>query len=153
MTRISYPRIQLRRVVWRLQEQEVPPNFRREPIRSPETLYEGFSWVFADLPYEQMVVFVLNASNVVQAVDFITVGILNSSLAHPREVFRAAVQNLGASVIVAHNHPSGTLEPSNDDIHITKQLADAGRILGIPLHDHVIFTDSGYTSLAERGII
>ena len=153
MTRSSYPRIQLRKVVWKLQEQEVPPNFRREPIRRPEELYKSFRWVFAELPYEQMVVFVLNGRNVVQAIDFITVGILNSSLSHPREVFRAAVQNLGASVIVAHNHPSGTLEPSNDDVQITKQLADAGRILGIPLHDHIIFTDSSYASLAELGLL
>ena len=153
MPRGSYSRMQLRKVVWKLQDQEVPENFRREPVRSPDDLVRSFRWLFQDLPYEQVVVFTLSASNIVQAVDFITVGILNASLMHPREVFRAAVQNLGASVIVAHNHPSGNAEPSADDVTITRQLVDAGRVLGIPLHDHIIFTDSSFTSLAERGVI
>ena len=78
---------------------------------------------------------------------------MNSSLCHPREVFRGAIVSTCASIIIAHNHPSGNIEPSQEDISITKQLVESGKIVGIPVHDHIIFADSTYTSLAERGLI
>lgn len=81
----------------------------------------------------------------------ITVGILNQSLVHPREVFAEAITDRAASVILAHNHPSGTLEPSTQDISITRQLVEAGSILGIRVLDHVIVTKKGYVSLKELG--
>jgi len=85
--------------------------------------------------------------------EIITEGILNSSLVHPREIFRGAIVATCASIIIAHNHPSGNPEPSSEDIQITKQVTEAGKIIGIPLHDHIIFTEEAFTSFAERGLI
>ncbi|MBW6432103.1 JAB domain-containing protein, partial [Patescibacteria group bacterium] len=77
----------------------------------------------------------------------------NESLVHPREVFEPAVQNLCAAVIVAHNHPSGLLEPSEQDKKVTKRLKEAGEVLGIALLDHVIVTKEGYYSFQEKGVL
>jgi DNA repair protein RadC len=81
----------------------------------------------------------------------VTVGILNQSLVHPREVFSEAITDRAASIILVHNHPSGTLEPSTQDLGITRQLVEAGSILGIRVLDHIIVTKKGYTSLKELG--
>ncbi len=150
-----YPKIQLRQIVWRFKDvDEIPEGFTRDgQIVGPEDLYKRFRFLFEGLTKERFVVFILNTRNVVQAVEFISEGTLNASLVHPREVFRAAVLGIGASIIVAHNHPSGNLEPSREDIDITNQLREAGRIIGIPLHDHLLFTEHGYTSFAERGLL
>jgi DNA repair protein RadC len=83
----------------------------------------------------------------------ITIGLLNHSLVHPREVFSDAITDRAASIIVAHNHPSGSLEPSSQDIAITTQLKEAGSILGISLIDHIIVTKTGHISMKERGLI
>lgn len=90
------------------------------------------------------------ASEVIQS-RTITMGLLNHSLVHPREVFADAIADRAASIICAHNHPSGSLEPSTQDIQITRQLAGAGEILGITLLDHVIVSKHGITSLRETG--
>jgi DNA repair protein RadC len=83
----------------------------------------------------------------------ITVGLLNHSLVHPREVFADAITDRAASVICVHNHPSGSLEPSPQDIAITTQLREAGLLLGIQLIDHIIVTKTGYLSMKERGLL
>jgi DNA repair protein RadC len=80
-------------------------------------------------------------------------GGLAASIVEPRAVFQRAVLENAAAVVCLHNHPSGNPEPSREDIQITKQLADAGRLMGIPVHDHVIIAGRGYTSLAERGLL
>jgi DNA repair protein RadC len=81
----------------------------------------------------------------------ITRGTINASLIHPREVFRIAIKEAATSVILVHNHPSGQLKPSNEDIAITRQLVDAGETLGIPVHDHLIIAGNDYLSLKEAG--
>lgn len=81
----------------------------------------------------------------------VTIGILNQSLVHPREVFSEAITDRAASVILVHNHPSGTLDPSTQDLGITRQLVEAGSILGIRVLDHIIVTKNGYASLKELG--
>ncbi|HUI08695.1 MAG TPA: DNA repair protein RadC [Bacteroidota bacterium] len=106
-----------------------------------------------DLTQEVFAVLVLDAAGGVIALEELSRGTLNASIVHPREVFKAAVDHLGASVLVAHNHPSGNSEPSAEDLAITRQLADAGKILGIPLHDHLIVAGNAFVSLAERGHI
>jgi DNA repair protein RadC len=83
----------------------------------------------------------------------ITTGILNSSLVHPREVFRAAIVAGAAAVILAHNHPSGDPTPSPDDRQVTEQVVAAGRLLDIPVHDHVIIGVGRYCSFAESGLL
>jgi len=103
---------------------------------------------------EHFVGLYLNSANRLIGMHTISIGILNSSLVHPREVYKLAYLMNAASVIISHNHPSGNIEPSSEDLAITRQLVDAGKILGIPLHDHVIVSElNGYTSFAERGLL
>ncbi|MDA1193338.1 MAG: DNA repair protein RadC [Candidatus Poribacteria bacterium] len=100
---------------------------------------------------EVLYVLCLNAKNVITNHAPVFVGTLNASLIHPREVFRFAVENSAASIILAHNHPSGDPTPSREDVTITKLLVDAGRTLEIPLLDHVILGDNRFESLKESG--
>lgn len=92
----------------------------------------------ADRDRECFVVFLLNTKHNIIAEEVVSIGILDGSLLHPREVFKAAVAAGAASILVAHNHPSGIVDPSEEDRAVSKRLLDAGRLLGIPLLDHVI---------------
>lgn len=101
---------------------------------------------------EVFFVMCLNTKNNVIAVHRCHVGSLNASLVHPREVFKSAILNNAASVIVAHQHPSGDITPSMEDINVTKRLVEAGKLLGIEVLDHlVVNSDSKFTSLKEKG--
>lgn len=122
-------------------------------IHGPEDAFRQFNSLFKAEVKERFVVLWLNSANRVTGFEIVTEGILNSSLVHPREVFRGAIVATCASILLAHNHPSGNPEPSQEDITITKQLVEAGRIIGIPVHDHIIFADNSYTSFAERNLI
>jgi len=95
----------------------------------------------------------LNGANEVIGNRVITVGLLNTNQVHPREVFVDAISDRAASVILAHNHPSGVLKPSRDDIATTRQLVDAGKIIGISVLDHIIITRKGHLSLKEKGLM
>ena len=95
----------------------------------------------------------LNGAGEVVGNRIVTVGLLNHSLVHPREVFADVITDRAASVIFVHNHPSGSLEPSEQDLEITKQLVEAGNILGIKVLDHIIVAKKGYLSLKERGVL
>ncbi len=105
------------------------------------------------LKREVFEVLLLNSANVIQKQVRISEGNLNASIVHPREVFKAAIDGLAASVILVHNHPSGNPEPSNEDKMITRQLVESGKIIGIPVHDHLIIAGNAYTSFAERGLL
>jgi DNA repair protein RadC len=83
----------------------------------------------------------------------VSIGGLAASIVEPRQIFKTAILANAAALILAHQHPSGNPEPSREDIRITRQLVEAGKIMGIPIHDHLIITDSQYTSLAERGVL
>jgi DNA repair protein RadC len=122
-------------------------------IRSPEDVRNLMGPKLRDLTREVFHVLVLDSRNAVKDDVELSRGIVNASLVHPREVFKIAIDRLAAAVVVVHNHPSGNAEPSREDLEITNQLADAGFLLGIPLHDHVIIAGTGYTSLAERGVL
>jgi len=104
-----------------------------------------------DKKQEYFVCITLNGAGEVIERRVVTVGILNQSLVHPREVFSEAITDRAASVILVHNHPSGTLDPSTQDLGITRQLVEAGSILGIRVLDHIIVTKKGYASLKELG--
>ena len=95
----------------------------------------------------------LDGANHLLDTKVISIGTLNQSLVHPREVFAYAVEKRCASIIVAHNHPSGILKPSSEDISITQRLKESGKILGIELLDHIIFTREGFVSLKEEGVL
>lgn len=93
----------------------------------------------------------LNTKNQVLAKETMSIGSLNASIVHPREVFRAAIKRSSASIICVHNHPSGNPTPSLDDIDITQRLIEAGAIIGIDVLDHIIIGDKAYVSLKEQG--
>ncbi len=96
---------------------------------------------------EHFVAMYLNARNQLVHKETISIGTLNASLVHPREVFKPAIECLAASIIIAHNHPSGGVEPSEADVMLTGRLTDAGKLLGIEVVDHVIVTGSDYRSI------
>jgi DNA repair protein RadC len=102
---------------------------------------------------EHFVIFFLDSRNQEIKREVISVGSLNANLVHPREVFEPAVKNLAAQVILAHNHPSGDTEPSEDDLEINKRLVEAGKILGIEVIDHIIVTKDEFLSFKDRGLI
>ena len=102
---------------------------------------------------EHFICVTLNGAGEILGNRTITVGLLNHSLVHPREVFADAITDRAASIICIHNHPSGTLEPSSQDIAITNQLKDAGSLIGIQLIDHIIVSKNGHVSMREQGFL
>ena len=122
-------------------------------IRGPEDVYQRVAPFMRDLPREVFNVILLNTAARVVRTFTASEGGLAASIVEPRIVFRRAILANAASVICVHNHPSGNPEPSREDIQVTSQLAEAGRVLGIPLQDHIIIAGDGFTSLAERGLI
>src|SRR2546427_8392450 len=106
-----------------------------------------------DLGVDEFHVLALGSQSQILGDLLITRGILNSSLVHPREVFRAAIAEAAAGIIVVHNHPSGDPTPSADDRAVTRQLVEAGRGLDLPVYDHVIVGGDRYVSLAEAGLL
>lgn len=102
---------------------------------------------------EYFVVLYLNARNQLIHKEVISIGILNASLVHPREVFEPAIKYLATSLILAHNHPSGETEASEDDLLLTRRLADSGKLLGIEVVDHLIVSKDGMLSLKHMGIL
>jgi DNA repair protein RadC len=101
---------------------------------------------------EHFVALYLNARNQLIHKETISVGTLNASLVHPREVFKPAIDNLAASLIIAHNHPSGELLASEEDIKVTSRLKQSAELLGLEILDHLILTKTGYSSFKEKGI-
>ncbi|OIQ08613.1 hypothetical protein MOOR_17600 [Moorella thermoacetica] len=95
----------------------------------------------------------LNTKNQVLGIDNVSVGSLNSSLAHPREVFKDPIRRSAAAIILAHNHPSGDPTPSQEDIMVTRRLVESGHILGIEVLDHLIIGDGRFISLKERNLL
>lgn len=122
-------------------------------IRSPGDVYRICSPGMADLDHEEFRVLALDTQNRIIRELVITRGILNGSLVHPREVFRAAIVEAAAGVVAVHNHPSGDPTPSPEDRAVTEQLREAGKVLDVPLHDHVIVGSSRYFSFAEAGLL
>ena len=126
----------IRTVTWRFKEsieldQELA-NKRSVVIRSPVDVFENYKSLFQNHVRERFIVFWLSSANKVIGFEVVSEGILNSSLTHPREVFRGAIVATAAAIILAHNHPSGNIEPSQEDISITKQLVESGKNLRYP---------------------
>jgi DNA repair protein RadC len=121
-------------------------------VTKPEDIV-GLVGDLAGRRQEHFICITLNGAGEVLGNRIITVGLLNHSLVHPREVFADAITDRAASVICVHNHPSGSLEPSSQDIAITQQLKEAGALVGIPLVDHIIVSRAGHLSLRERGLL
>ena len=123
----------------------------RFTIRSPEDAAAYLMTDMTSLNQEHFVVLFMNVKNEVLHKQTIFIGSLNSAIVHPREIFREAVKRSAASIICAHNHPSGNPSPSPEDIEVTKRLTDAGALMGIEVLDHVIIGDHQFISLKEKG--
>ena len=121
-------------------------------VTLPLNVYE-YLREFRDKQKEYFIVLHLNTQNEIIRREIVSIGSLNASLVHCREVYRSAITAGCASILVCHNHPSGSLTPSAEDLSITKRLADAGKILGINLTDHVIITKENYYSFREHNLI
>ncbi len=115
-------------------------------VRTPKQAYE-FLKDMRSLPKEHLRGIYLNSRHRVIHDEIISIGSLTASIIHPREVFRPALECRAAAVIVAHNHPSGNAKPTRDDITITEQLVEAGKILGIDLLDHIVISKNGFSSV------
>lgn len=125
----------------------------KEVIHGPDDVAD---YVMSHLRYEQKEIFMvllLDMKNHVLSLHTVSVGNLNASLVHPREVFRAALANAAAGIILIHNHPSGDPAPSSEDLDVTRRLIKAGEIMGIPVLDHIIIGDNKYVSLKEKGMV
>lgn len=120
-------------------------------ITSPGDVAELMMSKMKDLEQEHFVVLLLNSKNIVIKQSWIYKGTLNSSIIHPREVFNIAIRESSNAMIVVHNHPSGDVTPSREDITTTLRLKECGAILGIELLDHIIIGDNKFTSLVEAG--
>ena len=122
-------------------------------ITSPQDIAEIFIPILRDEVKEKFIVVCLNSSNKVIKNETISIGNLNSSVVHPREIFKVAIDSLSASIILIHNHPSGNPEPSNEDISITKKIVEAGKIMDIPVFDHIIIAGDTFTSFVEKRLL
>jgi DNA repair protein RadC len=123
------------------------------PLRSPRDVVAAFAPRLQDLPVEEFHVAILDTQHRLERDVLVTRGLLDASLVHPREVFREAIAERAAAVVLVHNHPSGDPSPSPDDLAITTQLVSAGRLLGIPVQDHVIIGRGRYMSFVESGML
>ncbi len=122
-------------------------------IRGPDDVVALLGKGLTAEPREHFIVVLLNARHEVIARETVSVGSLNASIVHPREVFKPAIAQSAASVVLVHNHPSGDPEPSEEDLSITRRLVQVGDLLGIGVLDHVIIARRGVVSLRARGAL
>ena len=140
--------VELGRRIARQRVKQNAPDFS-----TPQSIAEYVMEDMRFLPQEQLRAVYLSTKNQLIAVRTLTIGTINSSLAKSREVFRFAIQYNAAAVVLVHNHPSGDPAPSSDDIAVTRQIAQAGHIMEIPVLDHIIIGDGTFTSLCELGYV
>lgn len=134
----------------RRKESEVP---RRRRITSSQDAYEEMKPYLLDKPHEEFWILLLNRANEVLRPVQISTGGVAGTVADPKLIFKHALEHLASSMILFHNHPSGNLTPSQADKDLTRKLKEAGRVLDLPVLDHLIFTDSSYYSFADEGIL
>ncbi|MGD1006785.1 MAG: DNA repair protein RadC [Ignavibacteriaceae bacterium] len=127
--------------------------YSEKKITSPKDIADIFIPLLKDEIKERFVLVCLNSANKIIKFETISIGSLNSSVVHAREIFRAAIENSSASIILLHNHPSGNPDPSNEDIAVTKKIMESGKILDIPVFDHLIIAGNTYTSFVEKRLI
>ena len=125
---------------------------KNHPIKCAEDIYKILKDEALKWKQEKLVVFTLNTKNVIIKKRITSIGTVNSNLIHPRDIFREAIEDNATSIIISHNHPSGNVEPSEEDIHVTKELVKSSKILGIGLLDHIIM-GNGYCSMRDEKIV
>lgn len=133
--------------------QDLEPELKDFDIKNPQDVVKAIQSSIKDKTKEHFKLILLNTRNKVIGISTVSIGTLNSNLVHPREVFKEAISHSAASVVLAHNHPSGDSEPSEDDLTITKRLVEAGKILGIEVLDHIIIAKNGFFSFKEKGLL
>ncbi len=122
-------------------------------IKNPEAVVKAVRASIQDKAKEHFKLILLNSRNKILRISPVSTGTLTTSLVHPREVFRDAITHSAASVVLAHNHPSGDPEPSEDDLKITRKLVESGKIIGIEVIDHLIICKNSHYSFREKGLI
>jgi DNA repair protein RadC len=127
------------------------PSYKSKELADPEKVYRLVKSKLKDYHKEHFYIIALNSRN--NSVAEISIGSLNASIVHPREVFAEAIKSKAASVIFVHNHPSGDPEPSEDDLLLTKKLVESGKILGIEVMDHIIVAKNDFFSFKHKGLI
>lgn len=145
---------QIKAVYETLRVEEEVLNYLKTGSRftAPEQVFETFRFLMQETK-EHFTTLHLDGKNRVVCMDVVSVGSLNQSIVHPREVFKSACLSNAAAIILVHQHPSGDAAPSREDIEITKRLREAGDIMGIKVLDHVIVGDGEYVSFVERGLL
>jgi len=133
--------------------QQQSRNVFDKAITSPDEVAEYFIPRLRDEMKELFLVICLSSANKITKYEVISEGSLDSTVVHPREVFKVAIENHAKSIILMHNHPSGNVNPSQEDIAMTKKLAEAGKIMDIPVYDHIVVGGNKYTSFAEKKYI
>jgi DNA repair protein RadC len=123
---------------------------RRRSVSSARAVYDELRGLCARAEQESFFALLLDGKHRLIATRLVSLGTLTASLVHPREVFGPALRAAAGALLVAHNHPSGDPEPSPEDIEVTRRLVEVGRLVGIPLIDHVIVAEAGFVSLRER---
>ncbi|MEM5875673.1 MAG: DNA repair protein RadC [Candidatus Aenigmatarchaeota archaeon] len=130
---------------------EITLERKQKKIISPQDVFKLMKSKLKDYSKEHFYIISLNSRNAI--ISEISIGTLNASLVHPREVFAEAIRQRANSIILVHNHPSGDPTPSKDDIKITKKLKEAGKILGIEVLDHIIITRNSYSSFKNKNLM
>src|SRR3989338_1350951 len=137
----------------RLKKEENLNKNKNRIVNSPKDIFPLLKEKIINFHKEYFMVISLDNRNKVIGIDTVSIGTLNSSLIHPRETFEVAIKNHAAGIIICHNHPSGELRPSKDDLVVTQDLVKAGKLLGIEVSDHLIITKNNYFSFKEKKII
>ena len=133
-------------------KKETEPN-KKVYISSSEDAHKVIRSHLEDLKHEEFWILILNRRNQVLKKQLISSGGVSGTVADPKIIFNAALQELASCIILIHNHPSGNLKPSQSDLDLTKKLKNAGEVLEIPVIDHIIYTDEGYLSFADEGLL
>lgn len=126
-------------------------NSNNSVVRDTKSVYDYASSKIGGSDREQFLVLLLNSKNRIIKDEIVSIGILNASLVHPREIFKSAIRESANAIILVHNHPSGDSEPSSEDVFVTEQITKAGRLIGIKVLDHVIIGRNSHYSFAKEG--
>ncbi len=126
---------------------------KREKIISSKSAYEFMKPIFMDLPHEEFWLLLLNRSNAIIKKELISRGGVSGTVVDSKIIFKIALENLASSIMLFHNHPSGNITPSNEDLKITKNIKESSRIMDIQLLDHIIISDNGYYSFNDEGVL
>lgn len=149
---VGYTERQVGRLLTALELSNRSISSNKDTINSPEDVYQIMKKHTVGLEVEHFWILLLNTKNYVEKIELVSKGIIDASIVHPREVFKSAIRNNASSVILCHNHPSCIVNPSAEDITITKTLIEAGTLIGIPILDHIIVSSNGnFMSLKEKG--